>query len=57
MPSTIVTTEQFPPGTTPSQMDEEVRLRLKAQAITSTYKGSQEEGWTLTTTWNVIGEQ
>ncbi len=57
MPSTIDTSEQFPAGTTKAQMDKEVELRLKAGAITSTYTGSQAQGWTLTTTWNVFGEQ
>ena len=56
MPSTINTLEEFPSGTTEEQMDGEVSLRLKAGAISSTYKGSESEGWTLTTTWNVIGE-
>ena len=57
MPSTIKTSEEFPVGTTKEQMDREVELRLKAGAITSTYEGSESSGWTLTTTWNVIGEQ
>ena len=57
MPATIDTVEQFPAGTTTSQMDKEVELRVKAGAIQSSYVGSESEGWTLTTTWNVIGEQ
>jgi hypothetical protein len=57
MPSTIDTKEQFPAGTTKGHMDTEVQLRLKAGAISSKYKGNESEGWVLTTTWNVIGEQ
>jgi hypothetical protein len=57
MPATIDTNEQFPAGTTKTQMDAEVALRLKASAISSKYTGSETEGWVLTTTWNVIGEQ
>ena len=38
-------------------MKEEQRLRIMAGAITSDYTGSVEEGWTLKTVWNVIGEQ
>ena len=57
MPSTIDTVEHFPAGTTKAQVDREVELRLKAGAIQSKYGGSKSTGWTLTTTWNVIGEQ
>ena len=57
MPATIDTNEQIPAGTTKAQMDAEVALRLKAGAISSKYTGSETEGWVLTTTWNVIGEQ
>ena len=57
MPATIDTVEQFPTGTTIAQMEKAVELRLKAGAVQSTYVGSESEGWTLTTTWNVIGEQ
>lgn len=57
MPATFDSVEQFPIGTTQTQMDEEVRLRVKAGAIKSYYTGSEAKGWALTTTWNVIGEQ
>ena len=57
MPATIDTKEQFPSGTTKSQMDIEVNLRIKSGAISSESRGSETQGWTLTTTWNVIGEQ
>jgi hypothetical protein len=57
MPSTIDTKEQFPAGTTKAQVETEMKLRLKAGAINSKYTGSESEGWVLTTTWNVIGEQ
>ena len=55
--SSTTKTEKFPLGTTKEKMNEEVALRLKAGAITSTYEGSESEGWTLTTTWSVLGEQ
>ena len=57
MAATFKTVEEFPKGTTEDQIKEEQRLRLKAGAITSRYEGSEEEGWVLTTEWNVIGEQ
>ena len=57
MPATIDTKEQFQPGTTKGQMDTEVKLRIQAGAISSSYTGSESDGWTLTTTWNVIGQQ
>ena len=57
MPATIDTVEQFPAGTTTAQMDKAVELRLKAGAVQSNYVGSESDGWTLTTTWNVIGQQ
>ena len=57
MSATVNTSEKFPAGTTEEQMGSEVELRLKAGAISSTYTGSESDGWTLTTTWNVIGEQ
>ena len=56
MPSTTTTIEQFPAGTPKARVEEERRLRIRAGAITSVLSGSEENGWTLTTTWNVIGE-
>ena len=57
MSATVETVETFPAGDPESLMKERQRLRLKAGAITSEYEGSEAEGWTLTTTWNVLGEQ
>ena len=57
MPSTTKTVEKFPPGTKEAQIKKEQQLRMMAGAITSTYEGSEADGWTLTTTWNLIGQQ
>ena len=57
MAGTFKTVEKFESGISKERMDEEIRLRLKAGAINSTYTGSQTDGWTLTTEWNVLGEQ
>lgn len=57
MPATTKTTEAFAPGTTEDQMRAAVALRLKAGAISSKYEGSEATGWTLSTEWNIIGEQ
>ena len=57
MPGTVTTNESFPKGTTKTQIKEEQRLRIKAGAISCDYSGSASKGWTLTTVWNVIGEQ
>ena len=57
MPATIETYEKFPRGIAEPRIKEEQRLRLKAGAITSTYRGTERTGWTLTTVWNLIGEQ
>ena len=57
MPATITTTEQFEKSVTSAAMDVEVALRIKAGAITSSYKKNADESWTLTSEWNVIGEQ
>jgi hypothetical protein len=57
MPATIETYEKFPRGIAEPRLQEEQRLRLKAGAITSTYRGAERTGWTLTTVWNIIGEQ
>ena len=56
MPSTTTTIEQFLAGTSKASVEEARRLRIKAGAITSVLTGSEADGWTLTTTWNVIGE-
>lgn len=57
MPGTFTSKENFEAGITTAQMDEEVRLRIKAGAIKSWYEGGEAAGWTLYTEWNVIGEQ
>mgnify|MGYP003396131649 CR=1 FL=1 len=57
MPATIETHERFPRGVVEARLQEEQRLRLKAGAITATYRGSERAGWTLTTVWNVLGDQ
>ena len=56
MPATFTQSETFAAGTKETAVKEEKRLRIKAGAITSVLEGSEAEGWTLTTTWNVIGE-
>ena len=55
-PRTSVQTETFPAGTKEDAVKKEQSLKMKAQAISSVISGSEAEGWTLTTTWNVIGE-
>ena len=57
MPATFTQVEEFPAGTEEARVKEEQRLRIKAGAISSEYEGSESEGWKLTTTWNVLGEQ
>lgn len=57
MPATVTTQETFDSDVSRGQMDEEVKLRLKAGAIRSTHKKNDDGSWTLTTEWNVIGEQ
>ncbi len=57
MPATVSTSEIFEDGVTEDDMDEQVRLRIKAGAIESSYSANSDGGWTLVTTWNVIGEQ
>lgn len=57
MPATVTTEEQFPSSATPAQLDKEVALRIKAGAIESSYAQNTDGSWTLTTKWNVIGEQ
>jgi hypothetical protein len=52
MPATFKTKEQLPAGITPAQVQELIRLRLKAGAIRSTQQGDL-----LITEWNVLGEQ
>jgi hypothetical protein len=52
MPSTFVTKEALPAETTPEELKELIRLRIKAGAIRCWQDGDQ-----LLTEWNVIGEQ
>lgn len=56
MPATVKTEESFPNGVSETQIKEEKSLRLRAGAIRCEYTGSVEDGWKLTTEWNVIGE-
>ena len=57
MTATVTTQETFDSDVSRGQMDEEVKLRLKAGAIRSAHKKNDDGSWTLTTEWNVIGEQ
>ncbi len=56
MPDTTTTTERLPAGTKEAQVEDEQRMRLRVNAVTSTYHGSEAEGWVLTTTWEKIEE-
>lgn len=56
MPATVTTKEIFPKNTPKIQLDEEVRLRVKAGAIKCWYV-NEGETIVLFTEWNVIGEQ
>jgi len=56
MPATFQTQEYFERSMTTSDMDEQVRLRIKAGAIRSNYSDLSDK-WLLETEWNVIGEQ
>lgn len=56
MTATVTTKETFSKTkTSQDQIDEEKRLRIKAGAIRATIENG-DEMWTLTTEWNVIGE-
>lgn len=57
MPATVSTTEIFPATTSPATIKEEVALRIKAGAVTSTPTRNADQTWTIVTVWNVIGEQ
>lgn len=58
MSSTMECSESFPKGTSREQMERERNLKIEAGAISSTYTGSESDGWTLTTVWwKVIGKQ
>ena len=57
MPATFTQVESFPSGVSEDQVKGAADVRIQAGAITSTYEGSAENGWTLTTIWNVIGQQ
>ncbi len=56
MAATITTQEPFEKSITREQLDEEVRLRIKAGAIKS-WVEEKADKWILNTEWNVIGEQ
>ena len=57
MAATVTTQETFDSDVSSGELDEEVRLRMKAGAIRSTFAENDDGSWTLTTEWNVIGEQ
>ena len=56
MAATVTTKEIFEKGVTKKQINEEIRLRIKAGAIKIWAEKPKKE-WTLYTEWNVIGEQ
>lgn len=56
MPATVTTKEVFPLTTSETQLDEEIKLRMKAGAIRSWYEKKSSD-ITLFTEWNVFGEQ
>ena len=56
MPATVTTKEVFPLTTSEVQLNDEVKLRVKAGAIRSWYE-KKVDGYILFTEWNVIGEQ
>ena len=57
MPATFETNERFPGSTPESQIDGDIKLRLKAGAIMSRKEKNQNGEWVIITEWNVIGEQ
>lgn len=57
MPASFETKETFPASVSQAQIDEEIRLRMKAGAIRSKAEKKSNGEWLLTTEWNVIGEQ
>ena len=56
MAATVITTEHFPLSVTEDEMKAERDLRINAGAIRSSYTKDDTQ-WTLTTEWNVIGQQ
>lgn len=56
MPSTVETTEKFPGDADRGDIEAEKKLRIKAGAITCRIEGGGEAEWTLTCSWNVLGE-
>lgn len=56
MAATVTTTEHFSLDVTKKEMEAEKDLRIKASAIRSSYTKDDTQ-WTLTTEWNVIGQQ
>ena len=56
MAATVTTKEPFEKSVTKEQLDEEIRLRIKAGAIKS-WVEEESDKWILYTEWNVIGEQ
>ena len=56
MPETVITEETFAADVTEDELDGEVKLRIQAGAIRSSYKNGDGKVWTLSTEWNVIGQ-
>lgn len=57
MPATTTTTELFPKATvTLAQVQNELRLRIKASAIRSVLDENDPTNYILITDWNVLGE-
>lgn len=56
MPMTYQRRERFPAGTAEERIVREQRLRLFDGAMASAYNGSEEDGWSLITTWDLFGE-
>ncbi len=56
MAATVITTEHFPLILTEDKMNVEKNLRISAGAIRSSHVKNDTK-WTLTTEWNIIGQQ
>jgi hypothetical protein len=56
VPATVTTREEFDKTISRPELEEEVRLRIKAGAIRSRIEDAGGK-WIIVTEWNVIGEQ
>jgi hypothetical protein len=54
MPATVTTREDFEKSISRADLEEEVRLRIKAGAIRSSIEDTGDR-WTIVTEWNVLG--